>query len=93
MPELVDNLADLTSQKDRDALELALVSTIKDLLVPTSVAIYRGVGDRDNQRWLTCARLGPGELVPSTDSAWVNIDTLPSWPSSRCANRRSSRNR
>jgi diguanylate cyclase (GGDEF)-like protein len=77
MPELVDNLADLTSQKDRDALELALVSTIKDLLVPTSVAIYRGVGDRDNQRWLTCARLGPGELVPSTDSAWVNIDTLP----------------
>ena len=44
MPELVDNLADLTSQKDRDALELALVSTIKDLLVPTSVAIYRGVG-------------------------------------------------
>ncbi len=77
MPELVDNLADLTSQKDRDALELALVGTIKDLLAPRSVAIYRGVGDRDNQRWLTCARLGPGESLPSTDSAWANLDTLP----------------
>ncbi|MDP2368653.1 GGDEF domain-containing protein, partial [Rhodoferax sp.] len=77
MPELVDNLADLTSQKDRDALELALVGTIKDLLAPLSVAIYRGVGDRDNQRWLTCARLGAGEVIPSMDSAWANIDTLP----------------
>jgi|CXWL01.1.fsa_nt_gi diguanylate cyclase (GGDEF)-like protein len=77
MPELVDNLADLTSQKDRDALELALVGTIKDLLAPLSVAIYRGVGERDNQRWLTCARLGPGESLPSTDSAWANLDTLP----------------
>ncbi len=77
MSELVDNLADLTSQKDRDALERALIGTISDLLAPLSAAIYRGVGDRDNQRWLTCAQLGPGDLVPSTDAAWASLDTLP----------------
>ena len=77
MSELVDNLADLTSQKDRDALERALVSTICDLLAPLSAAIYRGVGERNNQRWLTCARFGRGDLVPITDTAWASLDTLP----------------
>jgi diguanylate cyclase (GGDEF)-like protein len=77
MSELVDNLADLTSQKDRDALERALVSTICDLLAPLSAAIYRGVGERNNQRWLTCAKFGRGDLVPSTDTAWASLDTLP----------------
>ena len=41
MSELVDNLADLTSQKDRDALERALVGTICDLLSPISEELVR----------------------------------------------------
>jgi hypothetical protein len=34
MSQLVDNLANLTSLRDRDALDIALVSAINDLLQP-----------------------------------------------------------
>jgi diguanylate cyclase (GGDEF)-like protein len=77
MPELVDNLANLTAHKDRDDLELALVQTLADLLSPLGVALFRGVGERHNERWLTCARISPDEPVPQTNSAWVDLESLP----------------
>ena len=77
MPHLVENLANLTTHKDRDELEVALVLTIKDLLAPLTIAICRIVGERDDERWFTCTFLGPGERVPKTDSAWNNRDILP----------------
>jgi len=77
MPHLVDNLANLTTHKDRDELELALVGTIRDLLLPLTIAICRSVGEPDDERWFTCTRLGPGELVPTVESGWSNLDLLP----------------
>jgi len=77
MPHLVDNLANLTTHKDRDELELALVSTIRDLLLPLTISICRSVGEQDDERWFTCTRLGPGELVPMIESEWSNFDLLP----------------
>ena len=77
MSQLVDNLADLTALRDRDALDISLVSTINDLLQPRSAAICRVVGDAGNERWLTCAQLKPGQLTPTCDSAWSQLDLLP----------------
>jgi diguanylate cyclase (GGDEF)-like protein len=77
MPQIVDNLADLTAHMDRDDLESALVQTIKDLLSPLSIQICRSVGERDDERWLTCIKQGQNDLVPKTDEGWGDLDDLP----------------
>src|SRR5438046_6738668 len=77
MSELVDHLAELTGFRDRDVLDVTLAGAFRDLLRPRSVAIYRMVGDGDNQRWLTRARLDQGDAVATADPAWVDIDSLP----------------
>lgn len=77
MPELVDNLANLTALRDRDALDIALVSAINDLLQPRTTGICRVVGDEGNERWLTSAKLDAGQLAPTSDSTWTNLDLLP----------------
>ena len=46
MPELVDNLANLTALRDRDALDIALVSAINDLLQPQTTGICRVVATK-----------------------------------------------
>ncbi len=77
MPELVDSLANLTALRDRDALDVALVGTIRDLLQPETAAIYRCVGEMGDDRWLTCAHLTADQALPSSDSEWAHLDTLP----------------
>ncbi|MDO9166821.1 MAG: GGDEF domain-containing protein [Rhodoferax sp.] len=77
MPQLVDNLADLTALRDRNALDVALVSAINDLLQPRSTAICRVVGDAGNERWRICAQLNAGQAAPTSDSAWSRLDLLP----------------
>lgn len=77
MTELVEKLADLTALRDRDALDIALVSAINDLLKPQSAAIYRVVGDIDNERWLTTAQMDADQVTPTSDSAWSELDLLP----------------
>jgi diguanylate cyclase (GGDEF)-like protein len=77
MSQLVDHLADLTGYRDRDVLDVTLVSAMKDLLRPQSVAIYRPVGDNGQERWLTRARLGEQDMVATADPAWVDIENLP----------------
>ncbi len=77
MPEVVDHLAELTGFRDRDVVDVTLVSAFRDLLQPDSVAIYRPVGDPDAQRWLTRARLRAHETTPAADSAWAELDDLP----------------
>lgn len=75
--------ADLTGFRDRDVLDVSLVSALRDLLRPDSLAIYRPVGDVGRQRWLTRARLRAHETTPSADSVWVELDDLPGlacWP-------------
>ncbi|HEY4083376.1 MAG TPA: GGDEF domain-containing protein [Burkholderiaceae bacterium] len=78
MPEVVDHLAELTGQRDRDVVDMSLVSALNDLLEPLSVAIYRCLGEPGDQRWLTCASLKAGEEIASSDSLWADPDSLPS---------------
>jgi diguanylate cyclase (GGDEF)-like protein len=77
MAELVDHLAELTGFRDRELLDVTLVSALRDLLRPRAVAIYRSVGEAGKERWLTRARLRAGELAASADPDWIDIESLP----------------
>jgi diguanylate cyclase (GGDEF)-like protein len=77
LTEVVDQLAELTRFRDRDVLDVTLVGALRDMLRPSSVAIYRCVGEGDDLRWLTRARLGANDLAPVADSAWSAHEALP----------------
>ncbi len=77
MSHVVDQLADLTTLRDRDVLDTTLVAALRDLLQPLQVAIHRCVGDETDRRWLTRARLGLHDLVASSDSPWAELSQLP----------------
>ena len=77
MSQLVDTLANLTSLRDRDSLDIALVGAINDLLQPQSTSIYRMVGDAGRERWLASAKLSSQQTTPTFDAAWTDLETLP----------------
>ena len=78
MSGVVDHLAELTGFRDRDVMDVTLVTALRDLLdEPAAVAIYRCVGEPGQQRWLTRARLNAGDAVATADSLWVDPETLP----------------
>ena len=77
MSRAVDHLADLTAFRDRDLLDVTLVGALKDLLRPQAVAIYRSVGEAHEQRWLTRARLEPGDSTATADPLWADPASLP----------------
>ncbi|MET0517912.1 MAG: GGDEF domain-containing protein [Burkholderiaceae bacterium] len=77
MSEVVDYLAELTGFRDRDVMDVTLVSALRDLLEPLSVAIYRSIGEAGEERWLTRARLNAHEAVASADPLWSEPARLP----------------
>ena len=77
MSQVVEHLAELTGFRDRDVMDVTLVSALRDLLEPLSVAIFRMVGDAGQERWLTRARLAGDEVVASADSLWAEPARLP----------------
>jgi diguanylate cyclase (GGDEF)-like protein len=77
MSELVDRLAELTGQRDRDVLDVTLVGALRDVIDTESVSIYRSVGDPGQERWLTRARLVGREAAAQADPVWAELDTLP----------------
>jgi diguanylate cyclase (GGDEF)-like protein len=77
MSQVVEHLAELTGFRDRDVLDVTLVGALNDLLQPTAVAIYRCVGEGDARRWLTRARLGPGDTTATADPLWTELENLP----------------
>jgi len=77
MSEVVEYLAELTGFRDRDVLDVTLVGALKDLLRPDGVAIYRCVGEGDERRWLTRARLDRGDQTATADPLWAELETLP----------------
>ena len=77
MSELVDHLADLTGFRDRDVMDVTLVVALREILEPTSVAIYRQVGEGTERRWLTRAKMQAGDDTATTDPTWANLDLLP----------------
>ncbi len=77
MSHLLNKLADLTAERDRTALDRTLVSTVNDLIKPLTLVLYRLVGEEGQQRWLTCAQLGPGTGQTFFQPAWVEFESLP----------------
>ncbi|MBT9458614.1 MAG: GGDEF domain-containing protein [Burkholderiaceae bacterium] len=77
MSEVVDHLAELTGYRDRDVMDVTLVGSLRDLLEPLSVAIYRCVGETPNERWLTRARMSATDPVATADPLWADLETLP----------------
>ena len=90
MHQLIDTLADLTAVRDRDALDIALVAAIQDALQPESAAIYRIVGDPDNERWLTSAQIRAGRVTPMSEPALEALPLLSTAPlrQQACASQR-----
>lgn len=77
MSEVVDHLAELTGFRDRDVMDVTLVSALRDLLEPVSVAIYRLVGEAGQERWLTRARLQLADAVATADPLSFEYHHLP----------------
>ena len=80
MSELVDHLAELTGFRDRDVLDTTLASALRDLLRPRSVTVYRCVRASDvaaSQHWITRSRLTGGDVAATSDSAWIDLERLP----------------
>jgi diguanylate cyclase (GGDEF)-like protein len=77
MSELVDRLAELTGQRDRDVLDVTLVGALRDVIKTESVAIYRCVGDGGQERWLTRARLVGRDATAQADPVWSELEDLP----------------
>ena len=77
MSQVVDHLAELTGFRDRDVMDVTLVSALRDLLEPQSVAIFRCVGEPGQERWLTRARLHADDAVASADPLWSEVALLP----------------
>ncbi|MGS0756757.1 GGDEF domain-containing protein, partial [Roseateles sp. GG27B] len=77
MSQVVDHLAELTGFRDRDVIDATLVSALRDLLEPQSVAIFRCVGEPGQERWLTRARLQADDAVATADPLWADAELLP----------------
>ncbi len=77
MSRAVDHLADLTGTRDSDLLDATLAAAFQDLLRPRVVAIYRCVGEGEQQRWLMRARLTPQDSAATADPLWADLETLP----------------
>ncbi len=77
MTELADHLADLTGFRDRDVMDVTLVTALREMLRPRSAGIYRCVGEPGDERWLTRARVTDNDAVPTSDPAWRPLSELP----------------
>ncbi len=77
MSQVVEHLAEITGFRDRDLLDVTLVGALRDLLRPQAVAMYRFIGEGAERRWLTRARLGPGDTVATADPLWQDPQALP----------------
>lgn len=79
MKKLVDGLAHMSGLRDRDELDFALVRLIADCASDGigSIRLVRVVGDGDDRRCLTRARLDAQQTQPLRDPTWTNWDALP----------------
>ncbi|HRD84052.1 MAG TPA: GGDEF domain-containing protein [Rubrivivax sp.] len=75
--QVVDRVADLTGFRDRELLEVTLVTALRDLLLSRRVAIYHPVGEAGVQRWSTRASLRDDDAAPTADPLWAEADELP----------------
>jgi diguanylate cyclase (GGDEF)-like protein len=72
MPELFDRIADLTGYRDRDVIDVTLVTAVRDILQPQALSMYRPVGEPGAEVWSTRARMDATSQVPTADSLWTS---------------------
>ena len=87
MLELLDQMADLSALRERDALNHALLDTVQQGLPVVRARLCRLVGDSDNARWRIVAHhhqaAHPGKAAPGThtqhgvDAEWTALESLP----------------
>jgi diguanylate cyclase (GGDEF)-like protein len=77
MSQVVDQLAELTAFRDRDVVDTTLVTSLRDLLRPLVVTIYRAVGDDQDRRWFKRACLALHDVAASSDPSWTDMQDLP----------------
>ncbi len=78
MRHLIDQLAHLAGQRDRDALDAAVVDLLDQLLSALSVASYRLLGDGVTRRWLLGHRRCAGSPCPPSAQDAAD-EQLPGW--------------
>mgnify|MGYP001160583138 FL=1 len=77
MIPFADHIAELTSHRDRELLDLALASSLMDMVRPRMVTIHRCVGEVEDRRWLNRAHLRRGDAAPKSDLPWSDLENLP----------------
>lgn len=79
MIDVVGALADLSGLRNRDQLDIDLVSLVMRVSGQHQCAIRLAcvVGEDDNARWLTCCRLDSNAHNPVRDTVGVDLTALP----------------
>jgi diguanylate cyclase (GGDEF)-like protein len=76
MFHLIDQIATLTDQRDRVALDMALVHVLTELLRPVSLTLYMVVNDANDQRWLPQIMLRRGHAPEVNDPLHADFRLL-----------------
>ena len=76
MADVIDHLADLTGNRDRERVDVVFVQALVALLRAQEVAVWRLVGEGQEWRWFLCARLRAGEVTPASDAPWTPFADL-----------------
>ncbi len=79
MNDIVEALAELSSLRDREALDFKLVALLRKFVATPldAIRVVTMAGEAGDQRWLTGACLLAGQTEPTRDRVWVNFNTLP----------------
>ena len=79
MIDVVGALADLSALRNRDQLDIDLVSLVNRVCGQRGSAIRLAcvVGEAENARWLTCCRHDIDALEPVRDTVGVDLTALP----------------
>lgn len=77
MEDAISHLATLTSQRDRELLDVSLAQGVLELLAVSCVGVYRLIGREDETRHWLCSGLARRGKLTVSDPPWVDLDTLP----------------
>lgn len=75
--DLASTIADLTTFRDREQLDVTLAGALRDLLRARQVAVWTQVSVADELRWHRRAEIGFDDLAAWSDPAWMDPHSLP----------------
>ena len=79
MQQLLQGLAHLSGLRDRQVMDLTLVTLIgqSELWRFKAVRLLRAVGPPDDQHWVTLGQWDSQNTAPTRDEFWFDLSTLP----------------